>query len=258
MKHNFGKYFSVIALVGTLMFTSCHFSKSGDGVSKVKGEMIEMNSEWDANSDKEAMDILQPYKDSIHNKMDEVIGKSAMKMEKGKPEGLLSNLVAEVIRQSAKKVIDGPADMGLVNMGGLRNILPEGDITVSTIYEILPFENSLCVMTMKGSDMRSLFKSIASLGGEGVSGIRLEITKDGALEKATIDGKEIDDNRTYTVATIDYLADGNGRMDAFLNATNRVCPDGATLRSIFLEYVKQQTASGKQITSELDGRITVK
>lgn len=255
MKQNFGKYFSVIALVGTLMFTSCHFSKSGDGVSKVKGEMIEMNSEWDANSDKEAMDILQPYKDSIHNKMDEVIGKSAMKMEKGKPEGLLSNLVAEVIRQSAKKVIDGPADMGLVNMGGLRNILPEGDITVSTIYEILPFENSLCVMTMKGSDMRSLFKSIASLGGEGVSGIRLEITKDGALEKATIDGKEIDDNRTYTVATIDYLADGNGRMDAFLNATNRVCPDGATLRSIFLEYVKQQTASGKQITSNWMGAL---
>lgn len=255
MKQNYAKYFSVIVLVGTLMFTSCHLTKKGDG--EVKGEMIEMNSEWDANPDKEAVDILQPYKDSIHSKMDEVIGKCAMKMEKGKPEGLLSNLVAEVIRQSAKQAIDGPADMGLVNMGGLRNILPQGDITVSTIYEILPFENSLCVMTMKGSDMKRLFMSIASLGGEGVSGIRLDITKDGTLKKATIGGKEIDDSRTYTVATIDYLADGNGSMDAFLNATNRVCPEGVTLRSIFLDYVKQQTAEGKQITSELDGRITV-
>ena len=80
--------------------------------------------------------------------MYEVIGSSEQKMDKGHPESLLSNLVAEVLRQAATKVQDKPADMGLVNMGGLRNILPAGDITVGTVYEILPFENSLCVMKM--------------------------------------------------------------------------------------------------------------
>lgn len=190
--------------------------------------------------------------------MYEVIGSSEQKMDKGHPESLLSNLVAEVLRQAATKVQDKPADMGLVNMGGLRNILPAGDITVGTVYEILPFENSLCVMKMKGTHLKALLTSIASLKGEGVSGIRMEITKDGKLLNATVGGQPIDDNKLYTVTTIDYLADGNGSMEAFLQADDRVCPEGATLRGLFLDYVRQQTAAGKKITSALDGRITVK
>ena len=47
-------------------------------------------------------------------------------------------------------------------------------------------------------------------------------------------------------------------MEAFLQADDRVCPEGATLRGLFLDYVRQQTAAGKKITSALDGRITVK
>lgn len=109
--------------------------------------------------------------------MYEVIGTSEMKMDKGTPESLLSNLVASVLQEAAAQVLGKPADMGLVNMGGLRNILPKGDITVGAVFEILPFENSLCVLTMKGTDMKRLFKAIASLHGEGVSGIRLEINK---------------------------------------------------------------------------------
>ena len=108
--------------------------------------------------------------------------------------------------------------MGLVIMGGLRNILPEGDITVGDVFEILPFENSLGVLTMKGTDLRRLFEAIASLHGEGVSGIRLEITKNGKLLNAFVGEKPLKDDQLYTVATIDYLADGNGRMDAFLQA----------------------------------------
>ena len=142
--------------------------------------------------------------------------------------------------------------------GGLRNILPEGDITVGDVFEILPFENSLCVLTMKGTDLRRLCEAIASLHGEGVSGIRLEITKNGKLLNAFVGEKPLKDDQLYTVATIDYLADGNGRMDAFLQAEKRVCPEDATLRGLFLDYVRKQTAEGKAITSKLDGRISIK
>lgn len=50
---------------------------------------------------------------------------------------------------------------------------------------------------------------------------------------ATIGGKPVVDDQLYTVATIDYLADGNGRMDAFLQAEKRECPEDATLRGLF-------------------------
>ena len=144
-----------------------------------------------------------------------------------------------------------------VNMGGLRNILPQGNITVDAVFEILPFENSLCVLTMKGTEIKRLMEVIASLHGEGLSGAHLEITKDGKLLKATVQEKEIEDNKDYTVATIDYLADGNDGLTPFINADKRECPDGLTLRGLFLDYVRQQTAAGKKITSKLDGRITV-
>ena len=261
MKQTYAKYLMVAALAGGFLFTSCRTARETTAqyeVTKVEGSMITIDSVWDTHPNAKAAEILKPYKEKVDAMMYEVIGTSAMKMDKGGPESLLSNLVAGVLQQAAVQVLGKPADMGLVNMGGLRNILPEGDITVGDVFEILPFENSLCVLTMKGTDLRRLCEAIASLHGEGVSGIRLEITKDGKLLNAFIAGKPLKDDQLYTVATIDYLADGNGRMDAFLQAEKRVCPEDATLRGLFLDYVRKQTAEGKAITSKLDGRITIK
>ena len=260
MKQTYVKFLTVAAFTGCFLFTSCRSTQevpSHYTLSKAEGNMITIGAEWDAHPNTKASEVLKPYKDKIDAMMYEVIGVSEMKMDKGEPESLLSNLVAQVLQLSATQVLGKPADMGLVNMGGLRNILPKGDITVGTVYEILPFENSLCVLTMKGADLKRLFKAIASLKGEGVSGIRLEITKKGELLHATIGGEEVKDDQLYTVATIDYLADGNGRMDAFLQAEKRECPEDATLRGLFLDYIRKQTAEGKVITSKLDGRIII-
>ena len=261
MKQTYAKYLMVAALTGALLFTSCRTARETTAqyeVTKVEGSMITIDSVWDTTPNVKATEILKPYKEKVDAMMYEVIGTSAMKMDKGAPESLLSDLVAGVLQQAATQVLGKPADMGLVNMGGLRNILPKGDITVGEIFEILPFENSLCVLTMKGADMKRLFKAIASLHGEGVSGIRMEISKEGELLNVTIGGQPVKDDQSYTVATIDYLADGNGRMDALLQAEKRVCPENATLRGLFLEYVRKQTAEGKLITSRLDGRISIK
>ena len=67
------------------------------------------------------------------------------------------------------------ADVGVTNMGGLRTALPEGDITYGNIYEITPFENTLCIVTMNGVLLRELFENIAAVHGEGLSGACLEI-----------------------------------------------------------------------------------
>ena len=176
MKQTYAKYLMVAALAGGFLFTSCRTARETTAqyeITKVEGSMITIDSVWDTHPNAKAAEILKPYKEKVDAMMYEVIGTSAMKMDKGGPESLLSNLVAGVLQQAAVQVLGKPADMGLVNMGGLRNILPEGDITVGDVFEILPFENSLCVLTMKGTDLRRLFEAIASLHGEGVSGIRL-------------------------------------------------------------------------------------
>lgn len=220
--------------------------------------MVAIDSTWDTRSAEAAVSLLAPYKAKIDSMMFRVVGTAAVSMDKGAPESLLSNLVSDVLRSAAVKVLGKHADMGLVNMGGLRNVLTEGPITCETIYEILPFENALCVLTIKGIYLKELFNNIAVRHGEGVSGVHLLITKEGKLLEATVAGRPVDDEKLYTIATIDYLADGNDGMIALPQAEQRVCPDSALLRDLFMEYVEQQTAAGKVITSSLDGRITVK
>lgn len=227
-------------------------------VVKTEGTMVAVDSTWDVNPDAEAVALLVPYKATVDSIMLRVVGTAAMSMDKGKPESLLSNLVADVLREAAVQVSGKPADMGLVNMGGLRNVLTEGSITCENIYEILPFENSLCVLTLKGSCLKELFRNIAARHGEGVSGVQLVIAQDGTLLEGTVAGQPVEDERLYTVATIDYLADGNDGMAALPQAEKRECPAGATLRSLFMDYVERQTAAGKKITSRLEGRVTVK
>lgn len=76
--------------------------------------------------------------------------------------------------------------------------------------------------------------------------------------QATVAGKPVADDKLYTVATIDYLAEGNDGMAALIQAEKRDCPQGATLRGLFMDYVERQTAAGKKLTSRMEGRITVK
>ena len=109
-----------------------------------------------------------------------------------------------------------------MNIGGIRTSLNKGEITIGDIFNIFPFENSLCLIKLKGNDVKKIFESIASREGEGVSKeIQMTITSDNKIKNVTVNGKNIDDNRIYTIATIDYLANGNDGMDAFKNATER-------------------------------------
>ncbi len=254
MKRNYLKFVFGLVSAAMFLFASC---RSVCEVTKVEGRMQLIDSTYDVSPDAEAVALLAPYKAKIDSMMCRVMGTAEMSMDKGTPESLLSNLVADVLRGAATQVLGKPADMGLVNMGGLRNVLTEGPITCGNIYEILPFENSLCVVTLKGTDLNRLFENIAACGGEGVSGVRLRITGDGKLLRATVAGKPVVDDKLYTVATIDYLADGNDGMTALMQAEKRECPPGATLRSLFMEYVERQTAAGKKVAARMEGRITV-
>ena len=110
------------------------------------------------------------------------------------------------------------------------------------------------MLEMKGSDLLELMRNIAAVKGEAVSSsVRMEITADGQLLSCTIGGKEIDPERTYTVATIDYLAEGNDKMYALKKAVKRH-DIGLLARDAMMEYVIKH----RIIDSKMEGRIVVK
>ena len=85
----------------------------------------------------------------------------------------------------------------------------------------------------------------------------MHITKDGKLLRATVAGKPVVEDRMYTVATYRLSGRRQRWYDCLIRAEKRECPQGATLRSLFMDYVERQTAAGKKITSRMEGRITV-
>ena len=104
------------------------------------------------------------------------------------------------------------------------------------------------------SNVPGLMRNIAAVKGEGVSSsVRMEITENGELLSCTIDGKTIDPHRIYTVATIDYLAEGNDKMYALKKAVKRH-DIGFLARDVMMEYVLKH----RVIDSKIEGRIVVK
>lgn len=243
-----------ITAITLLSLPAC---RSSYKLTSVEGSKIEMTSAWN-NPQSQAAIALIPYKEKVDSIMTPVIGQSAMNMAPKRPESLLSNLIADVLRNSATPHLGRPADMGLVNVGGLRNSLAEGDITYGNIFEILPFENSLCILTMKGENVKELIRNIINANGEGISNAYIEINKEKTILDMKIGGEPIDDERLYEVATVDYLAEGNGGMTAFLKAEKKSCYEEETIRLLFLKYIQAEHAGGRKVSSALEGRITVR
>ena len=252
MKVYMRKVFFCSLVAGMCLLGACSSSYS---LVSVEGGRIPVSEVYDANPDEQAALILKPYQQHIDSLMKPVIGHAEAKLTAYRPESPLSNLIADILCESAALKTGVKADVGVMNMGGIRNLLNQGEITFSSIYEISPFQNALVVVTVTGDVLLELFEQIAAVHGEGISGAQLEISKDGKLLSAKVGGKEVDEQSEYRIATIDYLAEGNDHMEAFRKATEKTVPENAILRDLFIEYVKRCEAGGRPVTAKVEGRI---
>ncbi len=242
-------------LAGAFLLLSC---RPAYQLADVEGGRVAMTEAIDRLPQNEAaVAIVQSYKEKVDSVMSPVIGRSKMEMDVDRPESLLSNFVADVLLRAGSNYIGHPVDFAVINVGGLRTSLPEGDVTYGDVYEILPFQNTLCILEMKGEAVQALFRQMAAVGGEGLSGARLVLSDDMQLKEARIGGKPVDPERVYQVATIDYLAEGNDGMPAFKEAVRRVCPEGMTIRQVVVDYIKECAGRGEALASKFDGRIRV-
>ncbi len=206
-----------------------------------------------------AINFLQPYKARVDSLMQPVIGQTAHYMYADIPESPLSNLLPDILMWAGKKYGETP-DFAIYNIGGIRAALAEGDVTIGDIYAIAPFENKICFLTLSGKAVQQLFEEIASTKGQGVSReVKIKISKNVKLKSATIKGEPIDPSRSYRIATIDYVAQGNDNMTAFRQKTNTNQPQGDenNVRVLIIDYFKQKTQEGKKVGQQIEGRITI-
>lgn len=175
-------------------------------------KLIPVNSRLDAVADAQVESLIAPYRERIDSVMNIRIGKSAAEMPNGR--GALLNFVSDFVLDAANYYKIGKSDLAIMNVGGLRRPMLKGPITKGEIMQIMPFDNSIEVIELSGADLLEAFDVMAARGGDGVSrNVRAIFNPStGKCTSVTIDGKPIDPDKTYRLATINYLAGGGDYM----------------------------------------------
>ena len=228
-------------------------------VAKVERTRILVDKKWDAQPDAEAAKFIAPYQHKVDSIMGPVVGSVAHDMTRHRPESELSNLLSDILVWGGGQFNEQPV-FSVYNMGGIRADFAKGDINVGDVSEVAPFENKICFLTLKGDKVLELFQQIAHRGGEGLShAVRMFITKDGKLKSVTLNGEPVDPEKSYRVATLDYLAEGNDQLVAFKSGTDVFAPKQKenNVRYIIMNYFREMKAQGKVVESKIEGRCVV-
>lgn len=234
-------------------FSKCEYSVDSIVCHKLHPEDYDLKA-----CGQEMQDFINPYIDELKQLMQEQLGTSAQFLTRGRPQSPLGNFTADALRAIGAKYYDKPIDLSIMNVGGLRNDMPSGAITLGDLYRIYPFENCFEVLELKGSDLDELIHSLAGKKLEAMSGVKLTLELEGTKAVARnilVNGEPIDPERTYVIATIDYLSEGNDGMRALTRCTHRT-KTGIVLRDCMISYIKELTSNGIIINAELDDRVT--
>jgi len=199
-----------------------------------------------------ATNLIRPYKKALDSLMKMPIATAAIPITKALPESLLGNLVTDKIKAYYENTYGIKLHALILNQGGLRIELPQGTITRSMVYELMPFDNELVLFQMKGIHLFDVLLHIAEKGGMPVSGIEMGI-KDKSPQDIKIAGKDFDKNANYMIATSDYLFNGGDKFN-FSNATGLQYTKLKVRDLIMLSFIAEEQA-GKQLSPVLDRRL---
>ncbi|MBC7566950.1 MAG: 5'-nucleotidase C-terminal domain-containing protein [Pedobacter sp.] len=246
-------HFTTLILFSVLCLFAC---KGKYQITQTKRAEYNINNDLPVDSN--IIKTYNPYKVQMEAEMNKVIAHSNVLMSKVEsdknPESLLSNFFADATFHEAQK-IDNNIDFAIpTSKGGLRMDISKGEVTMSNIFETMPFENELIVFTLSGTDTQNLINFIALNNGEPVSGLRMKIV-DKKPVNITIKGKPFDASKSYRILTTDYLAGGGDNFQSFKKPIDKKHL-GLKVRTALINYVQNLEKEGKNINPILDGRIT--
>jgi len=232
-----------------------------DGRARASEVLVDSSIGDDAAVDK----MLADYSPKVRA-LDVVIGNLKGELRKGGTgAGSMGNFVADGMRAQGSLKLGQPIEIAIMNSGGLRrNTISEGVLRARDIFELLPFENALVTLELTGEQLTRLLGVVIS-SREAQSGARIvyftKADRTSAVESAKLRGpggveKDIDPTATYRVVTIDYLVNVGGERYAILREGKNLKALGLTLRDAIMAYVKSETAAGRDIKPNLDGRFS--
>ena len=230
------------------LFTACHRPLH---VSKTTGQVLLVDSTYKAVQDTQYLQSLAPIKEDLEKQLGAPIGYAPEALTVNRPECTMLNWACDALLAIAQKHCPNPVDMAVVNIGSMRCEWAAGEITFRNVFELMPFDNELVVLTLTGEEIHRLCEIVATNNGEGMAGLRLK-ARNGKVLQVEINGKSLEKDKTYTVATSDYLSQGNDGMLPLKNYI-KYWNSEEKIRDLYIEYIKQV----KVVQAKVDGRMDI-
>ena len=207
---------------------------------------------------------VDAYQARLDETLDVVIGETATELDtrgflSGSAETAFGNLLADAMRQATG------ADIALSNGGGIRGdtVYPPGTpLTRKTVLTELPFGNKTVVLRLTGAQVRAALENGVSRAEHPsgrfpqVSGLAFSF--DGReppgerVTGVTVAGTPLEDGRTYTLATNDFLARGGDDYRVFKAA--EVLVDSASGKLMAGQLIDHIVLAGT-VAPVTEGRI---
>ncbi|MEQ8190198.1 MAG: bifunctional UDP-sugar hydrolase/5'-nucleotidase [Candidatus Eremiobacterota bacterium] len=206
--------------------------------------------------DPEIEKIIAPVVEEAGKKKSEVMGITEVGLTHDRSkvtESIMGNVLTDAMREGTG------ASVAVMNSGGIRSQIKKGQITFGDIYRVLPFDDVIVSINLTGKQIKDLMESSASRtrGNLHISGMTVDIDPSkpagDKVSNIKIQGKPLDYNSTYSVATGDFLAKGGDWYDTFkegknLQYHNKMIIDGLK------DYIRNHSPITSD-TAKIEGRL---
>jgi 5'-nucleotidase/UDP-sugar diphosphatase len=218
--------------------------------------------------DAEVEGILNEYADQLSwdFTLDQVIGFADEQLNRYGSTGgdsMLGNFTAEAMRRFPGV----ETEIALTNTLGIRADIPAGEITVDTLFNAMPFDNTITTMFLSGREVQELLDYVAARSSERgcssqaqVAGIEFVMNCDAQVaEDILINGVPLDPAGTYELATNNYIAHGGSGFNVLERNTTQV-DTGISIRDVvqsaLIQYYVEFGSLPQPGVAQEDGRIT--
>jgi len=198
---------------------------------------------------------IQKYTGELIGQLADPIG---LQGEKIRSELLpAGSLVTESIKNSFPSV-----DIVLQNSGGIRPYkqLGPGAVTLADVMRLFPFDNTIVTLELSGELLKSVLERSSSLDpddGGFLQSLGLEYTitankpQGSRVSEIKVNGKPLDNEKYYKIATNNYIFHGGNGYSQFKEARNAETTN-IPVQETIVKYIKQNSPVSVQVKDRIN------